>query len=275
LVLFLTVELSFSAANIIKLKESYMFLLIVFAMLFVMMIWYHARKRLNKLISFVDLADHLPTLVSLTNDRSIHKYATHLIYLTKANNHAQIERRILYSIINRNPKRADVYWFIHIDRTDEPYTMEYSVRELVNDNVIRVDFRLGFRIQPRVNVLFRKVIEELVAAGELDITSRYESLKGYNLPADFKFVIQKRFLSVENEFSFVDGFILNSYFFIRTFSQTDAKAFGLDTSDVVNEKIPLIIQPATSVSMQRVPVGPLESMPPECPPGDDWHYNQG
>jgi len=141
--------------------------------------------------------------------------------------------------------------------------------------VIRVDFRLGFRIQPRVNVLFRKVIEELVAAGELDITSRYESLKGYNLPADFRFVIQKRFLSVENEFSFVDGFILNSYFFIRTFSQTDAKAFGLDTSDVVNEKIPLIIQPATSVSMQRVPVGPLESMPPECPPGDDWHYNQG
>jgi KUP system potassium uptake protein len=253
ILLFLSIEFSFSAANIIKLKESYMFLLIVFAMLFVMLIWFHARKRINRLISFVDLADHLPTLVSLSTDKGIHKYATHLVYLTKADMHEQIERRILYSIINRNPKRADVYWFIHIERTDEPHTMEYSVLELVNDNVIRVNFRLGFRIQPRVNVLFRKVIEELVANNELDITSRYESLKGYSLAADFKFVIQKRFLSVENEFSFLDGFILNSYFFVLSLAQSDAKAFGLDTSDVSIEKIPLIIQPASSVVLTRVP----------------------
>jgi KUP system potassium uptake protein len=249
---FISVELAFSAANIIKLKESWMFLLIVFAMQFVMFIWYTARKRLSRFISFVDLKQHLPTLIALSQDQSIAKYATHLIYLTKANNFNEIERRIFYSIISRNPKRADVYWFIHIDRTDEPYTMEFEVRELVDDNVIRIDFRLGFRIQPRVNVLFRHVIEHLVANNELDITSRYESLKGYNLPADFKFVLQSRFLSVENEFSVMDGFILNTYFSIKRLAQTDAKAFGLDTSDVVNENIPMIIQPSGKVALQRV-----------------------
>lgn len=250
--LFLTVELAFSAANIVKLKESWMFLLIVFAMQFVMFVWYSARKRLSRFISFVDLKQHLPTLMALSQDPSISKYATHLIYLTKANNKDEIERRILYSIISRNPKRADVYWFIHIDRTDDPYTMEFEVNELVNDKVIRVDFRLGFRIQPRVNVLFRHVIEHLVANNELDITSRYESLKGYNLPADFKFVLQHRFLSVENEFSVMNGFILNTYFSIKRLAQSDAKAFGLDTSDVVDEKIPLIIQPSGTVALKRV-----------------------
>ena len=260
MVLFFTVEIAFSAANIVKIKESWMFLLIVFAMQFVMFTWFLARKRLSRFISFVNLSEHLPTLMSLTKDRSVSKYATHLIYLTKADDPAQLERRILYSIINRNPKRADVYWFIHLDRTDEPYTLEYEVRELVNDNVIRVDFRIGFRIQPRVNVLFRKVIEELVANKELDITSRYESLKGYNLPADFKFVIQQRFLSVENEFSFADGFILKSYFALKGLAQSDAKAFGLDTSDVVNEKIPLILQPFGSVVLKRIHV-PMPQQP--------------
>ena len=260
MVLFFTVEIAFSAANIVKIKESWMFLLIVFAMQFVMFTWFLARKRLSRFISFVNLSEHLPTLMSLTKDRSVSKYATHLIYLTKADDPAQLERRILYSIINRNPKRADVYWFIHLDRTDEPYTLEYEVRELVNDNVIRVDFRIGFRIQPRVNVLFRKVIEELVANKELDITSRYESLKGYNLPADFKFVIQQRFLSVENEFSFADGFSLKSYFALKGLAQSDAKAFGLDTSDVVNEKIPLILQPFGSVVLKRIHV-PMPQQP--------------
>jgi KUP system potassium uptake protein len=252
--LFVVIEFAFSAANVVKLKESWMFMLIVFGMQFVMFIWYSARKRLSRFISFIDLQQHLPTLISLSHDPTISKYATHLIYLTKANNHTEIERRILYSIISRNPKRADVYWFIHIDRTDEPYTMEFEVRELINDKVIRVDFRLGFRIQPRVNVLFRHVIEHLVANKELDITSRYESLKGYNLPADFKFVLQSRFLSFENEFTFFDGFVLNAYFSIKRLAQSDAKAFGLDTSDVVDEKIPLIIQPSGSVALKRVDV---------------------
>jgi len=157
----------------------------------------------------------------------------------------------MYSIFSRNPKRADIYWFVHIDRTDEPYTMEYTVEELVNDKVIRIDFKLGFRIQPRVNVFFRKVVEELVASRELDITSRYESLGRYKLQADFKFVILETFLSVENEFALKEGLILNTYFFIKQLAQPDTRAFGLDTSDVVIEKIPIVISPATNIQLKR------------------------
>ena len=244
---FLAVELSFFVANIVKLKEAWMFLVIVAGIIATMYIWYRARKILNKLVEFVPLIEHLPALVDLSTDHSISKYATHLIYLTSANHPRQIERRIIYSIFSRNPKRADIYWLVHIDRTSEPYTMEYTVDEMVNDKIIRIDFRLGFRVEPRINLLFRKVVEEMVANKELDITSRYESLSKYNLAADFRFVILERFLSVENEFSLKDGFILNTYFFLRRLAQTDDKAYGLDTSDISIEKIPLVISPATSV----------------------------
>jgi len=251
LTVFLTVEISFFVANIIKLKEAWMFLFIVSGIILTMYVWYRARKILNKLVEFVPIIEHLPALVDLSKDQTIAKYATHLIYLTSADNPRQIERRTIYSIFSRNPKRADIYWLIHIDRTNEPYTMEYTVDEMVNDKIIRIDFRLGFRVEPRVNLLFRKVVEEMVANKELDITSRYESLSKYNLAADFRFVILERFLSVENEFSVKDSFILNSYFMLRNLAQSDSKAFGLDTSDISIEKIPLVISPATSVKLKR------------------------
>ena len=174
------------------------------------------------------------------------------IYLTKANNSKQIEQKIMYSILSRKPKRADVYWFIHIERTDEPFTMEYTVDEVADDKVIRVEFRLGFRIQPRINVLFRKVVEDMVKRQEINITSRYESLNSYNLAADFQFVIMEKFLSYNNEFSVREGFILNSYFAIKKLAQTEAKAFGLDTSETRIEKIPLVVNPLGNINLHRV-----------------------
>lgn len=258
LLVFLTVEISFFIANIIKLKEAWMFLVITMGIITTMYVWYRARKILNKLVEFVPIIDHLPALVDLSNDQTISKYATHLIYLTSANNPRQLEKRTIYSIFSRNPKRADIYWLIHIDRTNEPYTMEYTIDEMVNDKIIRIDFFLGFRVEPRINVLFRKVVEEMVARKELDITSRYESLSKYNLAADFRFVILERFLSVENEFSIKDGFVLNTYFLLRNLAQTDTKAFGLDTSDIMIEKIPLVISPAANIRLKRRELKPQE-----------------
>ena len=251
LLLFLTVEMCFFVANAVKLQNAWPFLFIVVAIILVMYIWYRARKITNRFIQFISLDDYTQKLIGLSNDQSIPKYASHLIYLTKANFRHEIEERIMYSIFSRNPKRADIYWFVHIDRTDEPYTMEYTVEELVNDKVIRVDFKLGFRIQPRVNVFFRKVVEELVKSRELDITSRYESLGRYKLQADFKFVIIETFLSVENEFALKEGLILNTYFSIKQLAQPDTRAFGLDTSDVVIEKIPIVISPASNIQLKR------------------------
>lgn len=250
--LFLTVEISFFVANSAKILKRLMFLVFEIGIIFTMYTWYKARKINNRFLHFVRLRDYIPLLNDLSADTSVPKFATHLIYLTKADNHEEVEQKIIYSIFSRQPKRADIYWFIHIERTSEPYTLEYNVDELENDKVIRVEFRLGFRVQPRVNVLFRKVIQEMVANKELDITSRYESLSKHNLAGDFRFVILERFLSVENEFSLGESIVLNGYFFLKHMAQSDSKAFGLDTSDVVIEKIPLIISPATNTNLKRI-----------------------
>ncbi|MDR3678504.1 MAG: KUP/HAK/KT family potassium transporter [Flavipsychrobacter sp.] len=251
LIVFLSVETSFFIANAVKILKRLMFLVFEVGLIFTMYIWYSARKINNRFLNFIDLKEHIPLIEDLSKDNSIPKFATHLIYLTKANRASQIEQKVLYSIFSRNPKRADIYWFVHIERTDDPYTMEYSVEELRNDKVIRVEFRLGFRIQPRVNLMFRKVVQEMVANKELDITSRYPSLSKHNLAADFKFVILEKFLSYDNEFSVRDGFILNSYFAIKHLSISDHKAFGLDTSDTVVEKMPFVVAPISSIALKR------------------------
>lgn len=249
--LFVTVEVSFFIANAVKIVNRVFFLVFEIGLIFTMYVWYNARRINNRFLNFIDLKEQIPLLQDLSVDTDISKFATHLIFLTKANNPRQIEQKIVYSIFSRKPKRADIYWFVHLERTNEPYTMEYTVEELSNDKVIRVEFRLGFRIEPKINVLFRKVVEEMVANKELDITSRYPSLSKHNLAADFKFVILEKFLSYDNEFSAIDDFILNAYFTMKKWSLSDDKAFGLDTSETRVEKIPLVVAPLTNVKLVR------------------------
>lgn len=252
LCVFLCVEFSFFVANAVKILKRLFFLVFEFGLIFTMYIWYKARKINNRFLNFIDLKEQIPLLNALSADEGIAKYAGQLIYLTKANNGKQIEEKIMYSIMSRSPKRADTYWFIHIDTTDEPYTMEYSVDQIEKGKIIRVDFRLGFRIQPRVNVLFRKVIEDMLNRKELDIISRYDSLSKFKIISDFRFVILEKFLSYNNAFSVAEGFILNSYFNIKKLAQSEAKAFGLDTSETHVEKIPLVVKPVTNFKLKRI-----------------------
>jgi KUP system potassium uptake protein len=252
LIVFLSVEVSFFIANVAKIKQRWMFLIFEFGLIFVMYIWYHARKITNRFLNFISLTHEIPFLKALSADTDVPKYATHLVYLTKANNAKSIEQKIISSIASRQPKRADVYWFVHIDRTDEPYTMEYSVIELEYDKIMRVEFRLGFRIQARVNLFLRKVVQDMVANKEIDMMSRYESLHKYNVPADVRFVILEKFLSVENEFSLRDGFILNAYFGIKHIAISENKAFGLDSSDTAIEKMPLVVAPINNITLKKI-----------------------
>ncbi len=251
LIVFLTVESSFFITNAVKIVKRLFFLVFEFGLIFTMYIWYNARKINNRFLSFVNLIEYIPLLENLSNDERVPKFSSHLIYLTKANRTTHIEQKIIYSIFSHNPKRADVYWFVHLERTDEPYTMEYGVEELKSDKVIRVEFRLGFRVQPRIGLMFRKVVEEMTCNKELDIVSRYPSLKKHNIADDFRFVILEKFLSYDNEFSVRDGFILNSYFGIKRLALGDDKAFGLDSSETVVEKLPLVVIPASSIGLHR------------------------
>jgi KUP system potassium uptake protein len=172
--------------------------------------------------------------------------------MTSADNPREIEHKIIYSILNRKPKRADIYWFVHVDTLDDPYTCDFVVDTIIPNEVIRVEFRLGFRIQPRINLMFRKVVEEMVANREVNITSRYESLQRNNVVGDFQFVVLEKYLSQDNELPLFERVIMRIHFAIKKWSLSEEKGFGLDTSNVSVEKFPLIVAPISGVKLRRL-----------------------
>jgi len=253
LALYLTIELSFLFANLDKFSHGGYVTLIVGGILFmVMYIWYRARKIKNRYVEFVRLEHYIPKIQELSNDKSVAKYATHLIYLTSANNPKEIEHKIIYSILNRKPKRADIYWFVHVDTMDDPYTCEYKVEHIIPNDIIRVDFRLGFRMEPRINLMFRKVVEDLVANKEVNIISRYESLASSNTVGDFQFMVMEKYLSQDNELPFFERIIMKFHFWLKEHSLSEEKGFGLDAANVTVEKFPLIVSPVTNLKLRRV-----------------------
>jgi KUP system potassium uptake protein len=251
LAVFATIESSFFIANVAKIKERWMFLFFELFIFMTMYVWYYARKINNRFTKFADLGNYTTLIKELSEDDEIPKFSTHLIYLTKANNRNEIEEKIIKSIFSKKPKRADVYWFMHIHRTEQPYTLNYEVSELVDDKLIKVTINVGFRIQPRSELFFKKIVNELVANKELNLHIRPDGSTRYNAEPDFKFIVQEKFLSVENEFALREGLLLQSYFFLKKLSLSDEKAFGLDRSDVVIEQVPLLYQPVQKIELTR------------------------
>jgi KUP system potassium uptake protein len=249
--IFGSIEFSFFIANVAKIKERWMFLFFELFIFMTMYIWYYARKINNRYTQFIELGKYSNQLNELSLDDAIPKFATHLIYLTKADKRHEIEEKIIKSIFSKKPKRADVYWFVHLHRTPEPYTLTYDVTELLDDKIIKININVGFRIQPRTELYFKKIVKDLVANKELNLHIRPDGSSKYNNEPDFKFVVIEKFLSVENEFSLRDGILLNAYFKLKQLSQSDEKAFGLDKSDVVIEQIPLIYQPINNIELIR------------------------
>jgi KUP system potassium uptake protein len=231
---------------------GYITLIIGGVMFMVMYAWFRARKIKNRYVEFVRLEHYIPKIQELSNDRSVPKYSTHLVYLTSADNPKEIEHKIIYSILNRKPKRADIYWFVHVDTLDEPYTMEYKVEHIIPNDIIRIDFRLGFRVEPRINLLFRKVVEDLVANKEVNIVSRYESLERGKVTGDFSFVVMEKYLSQDNDLPIIERLIMKFHFWLKENSLSEERGFGLDASTVVIEKFPLIVAPVTNLKLKRI-----------------------
>jgi KUP system potassium uptake protein len=253
LLVFLTIELSFLVANFDKLPHGGYVAVIVGGLLFLVMYnWFKAKKIKNRYVEFVRLENYLPKLQELSRDKSVPKYATHLVYLSSAESQKEIEHKIIYSILNKMPKRADIYWFVHVETFDEPYTSQYRVEHIIPNDVIRVDFRLGFRVQPRMNLLFKKVVEELVKNKEVNVLSRYESLEKNNVTGDFRFVVLEKYLSEDHELPIWERMMMKLHFFLKDISLSEEKGFGLDPSNVKVEKFPLIVAPPKSIQLTRM-----------------------
>ena len=251
LFVFAMIEVSFFVANVVKIKERWMFLFFELFIFMVMYVWYYSRKINNRFLKFTNLVEQTQMLKELSEDDSVPKYSTHLIYLSKADKTYEIEEKIINSIFAKKPKRADVYWFLHINRTNEPFTLNYEVVEIMDDKVIKIILNVGFRVQPKVELYFKKIVQDLVNKKELNLHIRPDGSTKYNAEPDYKFVIIEKFLSVENDFEFKDSWLLTSYFWLKRLAISDEKAFGLDKSDVTVENVPMVYAPVVKVELNR------------------------
>lgn len=253
ILLYLIIEFSFLIACLDKFAHGGYVTLIIAAMLIgVMAIWFKAKQIGKAYTKYVKIDHYKKVLAELSVDLSIPKYATHLVYMTNAGRVDEIEEKVMYSILQKRPKRADLYWFIHVNVLSEPYKKEYKVTEIVKDDLYRIDFNLGFREPTKINLMFKEVIKDMVKNGEVDITSRYESLSKNNILGDFKFVLSEKYLSNDSFMHFYEKIVMNTYFFLKKFSLSEEKAFGLDSGSVKIEKFPMVLHAPEKIEMTRV-----------------------
>ena len=250
---YLIIELSFLIANLSKFSHGgYVTLLIASLLIGTMATWWKA-KQISKLYTkMVKIDTYRKVLAELSVDLSIPKYATHLVYMTNANRVDEIEEKVMHSILQKRPKRADIYWFVHVNILNEPYRTEYKVTEIIKDDLFRIDFNLGFREPTKINLMFKEVLRDMVKQGEVDITSRYESLNKNNIIGDFKFVLSEKFLSNDSLMRWDEKIIMNFYFFLKKLSLSEEKAFGLDSSSVKIEKFPMVLHPPEKMALTRI-----------------------
>lgn len=240
LAIYLPIEGAFLISNLNKFSHGGWFTLLLGSfIILVMFIWHKGRKIKNRFLEFDVVHKHIPALEDLSKDTQVQKYSSNLAYITKANNAGEIESKILYSIFNKRPKRADHYWLLHINITDEPYQREYKITEIRPGLLTRIDFNIGFRVNPRVNLFFKQVIADMIDCKELDALSQYPSLRKHHISSDFRYIVIDRVQTYDFDFPPVEQFVMDWYTWLSKLGISDVKQYGLDTSNVDIEKVPL------------------------------------
>lgn len=251
--LFLTIEGAFFVSNLLKFKNGGWFTVLIAAIIFFgMWIFYQARQLRKKHIEFVEIKDYIAPLKELMQDDTIPKEANNLVYLAMANDKSHIDSNIIYSIFRKRPKRADIYWFVHVDISNDPFGATYAVESVVPRRVFFIRLSFGFKVEHKVNLMFNKIVEEMVKNGEVDELSHYPSLRKYNMPADFKFIILNSRVAIDDALSPFDQFIVKGYRFIKSVSLSTAEDFGLELTNVEEETVPIRIAPSTKIELHRV-----------------------
>ena len=237
-----TIEGVFLAANLSKFLAGGWCTMLIGSILFLTMyVWVRAMKIRRQYISAKPLDDYYQIISDIKADGSIPKYASNLVYINHASKEGAVDDKLLYSIINKQPKRADHYWLINMEFVDTPDTLEYDCETLIPNTLYNVTMHIGFRIEPRVSLYLRQVVEDLVASKKVDLTSAYPSLRKNSIPGDFRFIIIHRVYYPENSVNRQQNLLMNLYSLISKIGIDDPKALGLDTSMVVVERVPLII----------------------------------
>jgi KUP system potassium uptake protein len=250
---YLTIESSFLIANLHKFANGGWFTILAASLFFVIMYgWYFGRKLKNRYVTFTNLNKYIDMFRDLAHDESVPKTATNLVYVIKANRIDQVESKVMHSIFLKQPKRADTYWLVHVDKVDEPERMEYQVTQIIPGILIRVDFHIGFKVEPRINLYFREVLEDLTASGEINLESSYESLRKHMIPADFKFVLIDRVMPRDYKLSNIDTMTLTLHSFSRLICISDVRALQLDSANTIEEQVPITIDQPVGRRIRRI-----------------------
>ena len=252
LLVYISIEGLFLYANLHKFLNGGWFTIILGLVFFLVMYgWFFGRKIKNKYISFVNISDYFDLFRDLKKDKSVAKIATNLVYIMKANKVNQVESKIMYSIFNKQPKRADTYWLLHINIVDQPDTFNYTISHLIPGTLIKIDFNLGFKIEPRINLYFKEVLEDMEKAGEASLISCFDSLKKRGFHGDFLFINIDRIMTRDYKLSVWETFVMNLHYITRLISINDIRALGLDSTSIIEEKVPISIERPIDRRIQR------------------------
>jgi KUP system potassium uptake protein len=244
------IEISFLIANMHKFSHGGWFTILIASLLTgVMLILYHGRRVRNRYLTFEPFGNYLPIIAEMSTDKTIPKFAGDLVYTTHANRLTDLESKTIQSILTTHPKRADRYWFLHVDFVDDPYRLEYKVTELWPKKIIRIDFVLGFKVQPKINAYFKQIQNHLSDENAIDLISSHPSLSKYNIRSDFRFVHIDRRVAKNLDLAFFDRIAINMYYRLKQLGLSDINAYGLDSNNVTIEKIPLTIPSSVKIPL--------------------------
>lgn len=238
---FFLIETGFLTANSIKFMHGgFITILLSGILFFIMYFWYNGRRIKNRYATYEKIAPVIPLLDQLSEDTQVPKYATHLVYVTKAKYKNEIESKITYSLIIRQPKRADTYWFVYLQRSDEPYEFNYQVKTFVEKKIFRIDIMAGFKLGIHMDDYIKKIADTMEKEEKVDLVSRYPSLRANHIRGDFRFVVVERIMRNNVPLPFFKKATLSIYTVIKKFTTSDSRILDLDPSNVTVESAPLV-----------------------------------
>lgn len=241
-IVFVSVEIIFLLANLFKFVHGgWVTMMLAGLLIGIMYVWYNAWRIRREQEKFIDIRRYYPVISAIKEDTTIQKYASNIVYMCKADKKTELEQKTIYSLINKHPRRADHYWLLHVHYEDVPATLEYSFEALIPDTLYRVDLHLGFNVPPHINRYFRQIVEDLVEQKEFSLVSAYPSQRQYGIQGNFVFVIINRMFSSIDFTNLHDRLTMNLYSLLRHIRLTPASTFGLDTSNVIIENVPLVV----------------------------------
>ena len=242
IVAFTIIEGAFLVANLFKFMHGGWYTILIAGILMaVMVIWYRGKMVKDTYRRYCSLPEYFGIISDISHDREIPKYASNLVFINHSDNALRVESKLLYSIVNKQPKRADHYWLIRIEHDDSPDTLAYEVEHIEQELIYCVAIRIGYRVEPKLTLYLRQIVEDLVSENKLSLTSRYPSLRQHGIPGEFRFVMINRIFSRASECRRGERMLMILFSRLSRLARTDVEALGLDVCNVTEENVPLIL----------------------------------